>query len=87
MRLDWMRDNHPEYLMDLYREGNLQKTIMDDVNQANDHYVMLLKKGVSQEQVAEIRTSLLAPAEGLGMRKVPQLPNRVWETIVRRVTS
>ena len=87
MRLDWMRDNHPEHLMEMYRKGTLQKTILDEVDKADSHYIMLLKKGVSQEQAAEIRTSLLAPAEALGTRKVPQIPNKVWETIYLKMTS
>ena len=86
MRLDWMRDNHPEYLMGLYREGTLQKTILEEVEKAQDHYVYLLKQGVSQEQASEIRTSLLAPADEMGTREVPQIPNRAWETIYRNMT-
>lgn len=86
MKLDWMRDNHPEYLMDLYREGTLQQTILEAVEKADDHYMYLLKEGVDEEIAKEIRTDLLAPAEGLGMREVPKIPYKVWETIQREMT-
>jgi hypothetical protein len=77
MRLDWMRDDHPEYLMELYWNGELQAHIIKEVDKANEHYIWLLEQGVEKEVAAEIRTSLFAPEEGLGMRDVPKIPNKV----------
>lgn len=87
-RLLWMRDNQPELLMELYNKKELQKKILEDVEQAQNRFSTLIQNGVDLEVAREIRLDLLAPAEGMDEDKeVMQIPKKLWNQIIEDVTS
>ncbi len=87
-RLIWMRDNEPELLMELWKEGTLQARILQQVEEANQLYCRMREQGVSKDQALECRLNLIAPAEGMDQdREVMQFSDLLFDRILMDVTT
>jgi len=84
VRLLWMRDNHPEYLLELYEEGILAELVFNEVSRAELSYETWIDKGMDVETAKELRLDLLAPAEGMDIsRKIKKIPEKEWKKILK----
>jgi len=60
-RLEWLIDYHPEYLLELYREGKLKQHLLDRIDEAIELEKHLEKQGLNEIEVMELVLEMIAP--------------------------
>ena len=85
-RLIWMKENHPEYLLELYQEKELGRYLHRKIQNAIDMEKFLEDQGNLDEfQIEEVILEMLAPAEDLDLDddKVDMISEKQFNQIGR----
>lgn len=87
-KLTWMKENHPEYLLELYNDnelgGYLHKTIQDAKNMEK----YLEEQGnLNEFQIEEVIMEMLAPAEDLELEndKIDMISEKQFNQIINEI--
>lgn len=88
-RLDWLRDNNPDFLMESYKEGTtLKRHVTNILTWAMETAIQLRKNGTEEQIITEVMFSIVAPADNLDIdRKVTQIPERKYQEIVDEIMT
>ena len=78
VRLNWLMDNEPERILELYHNGrmlDLEDQVSRDLQQADQYIKEAVKKGMSEPQAEDRAVELLlAPADGPEFNDNPPRP-------------
>ena len=88
VRLQWLRDNNPDFLMEFYREGKLKEHLTRIVSWALIEGMDMRERGVAEQYIQEVRLDMVAPAENLDIdREVAEIPYKLFSKIVKETTG
>ncbi len=83
MRLEWMQDNSPDLLRDLYQQGTLKAKIEKKVKLAINYRELLInKQNVSPDQAQEFAQELIAPADEMSLDDLEPMPDQEFQKIL-----
>ncbi|NQT77613.1 MAG: hypothetical protein HQ565_07860 [Bacteroidetes bacterium] len=86
IRLEWMQDNQPEVLKDLYRKGTLKQRIEEKVYQAINHKNFLINEEKMDEDTAiEFALDMIAPADEMDLDSNAQMSGREFQMIINQL--
>jgi len=60
-RLEWMIDNRPEYLLELYNAGHLKQHLRDRIAEAEELEAQLEQQDLNEIEVMEFVLEMIAP--------------------------
>jgi hypothetical protein len=75
-RLTWMKENQPDYLLELYRENQLGNHLYNKIQEAKAMEKELEQKGLNEDQVEEYVLELLTPAEAMSETMYKQMSEK-----------
>ena len=84
--LDWMLENYPEKVLEMFREKTLKAYLDEKVARALTRWGELVHKGKPVEQASEvIQASLISPSDGPALSDNP--PNPLPQVQLRRINK